>query len=266
MKKECRDEIYELIKSKLEKKLEEKKKDFGESGYKPFFEAIFSKKELFTGSIVQSIYTTFGMSIYEQIAVILAKHAGFEAKRQYTLKGEIDAATSSLISTHWNKLKTDLKNKVPVVPDKLKEIEMIKKSIKPGRPLVHGDSTVDVFIRKPDGTEYYFDITTVKNNLKSFEVLKLKMLTWIALRASTDKSVNAHSMIVIPYNPYHPEDYISSQWNSTIIDRKYDILVQEDFWNLVGDDENTFQDLLSIFRQVGNEMKEDIEDFFNQKF
>ncbi|MFN3605456.1 MAG: TdeIII family type II restriction endonuclease [Leptonema sp. (in: bacteria)] len=42
--------------------------------------------------------TTFGMSIWEQVAVILAKDAGYHAERQYRLLGEIDEDTEKVIN------------------------------------------------------------------------------------------------------------------------------------------------------------------------
>lgn len=265
MQEKAKEQIYNLVKSKIIYKLEDKTEEIKEIGdYRPFFESIFGKKEILVGSVMHSCYTSFGMSFYEQIGKILAESAGFKAETQYTLKGQIDTDTNHFIASHWSNLKTDLKTKKEVVPNKIEEIAEIKRIIKPGKYEVHGDSTVDLFIKKPNGTEFYFDITTVKNNLKSFEVLKQKMLNWIALRASIDKEVDAHTMIVIPYNPYYPNDYIDSQWNSTILDKKHDILVQEEFWNLVGDNPNTFNELLDIFKIVGEELKEKVDEFFNQ--
>ncbi len=48
-------------------------------------------------SFIHSMNTTLGMSIWEQIAKILAKGAGMEVKRQYKLLGEIDKPTEALI-------------------------------------------------------------------------------------------------------------------------------------------------------------------------
>lgn len=137
---------------------------------------------------------------------------------------------------------------------------MIKDSIEPGNAEIDGDSTVDVFLKDKAGNEYFIDITTVKNNLKGFESLKLKMLRWIALRASTDKTVNANSYIAIPYNPYYPEPY--ARWNSTIIDPKDDIKVQEDYWNFIGNNPNTYKELLEIFEEVGKELRDKIDEMF----
>lgn len=269
MKKETKDEIKEVIKSVLQTKFD---KDTAETESKPFFEAIFSKEHILVGSILQSMYTSFGMSVYEQIGVILAKSAGFEAERQYILRGEIDASTENWINKHWKELKNSIKNKktdLDTAKAKDSEIKKIREIIKPCSINLDelekdGDSTVDLYIRNPkDGSEYYIDITTVKNNLKGFEVLKLKMLRWVALRCSVKKDAKVNTYIGIPYNPYNPEPYL--RWNATILDSKNDILVQEDLWNLIGNDPNTYNDLLEIFKEVGDELKQEIQDFFDSK-
>lgn len=233
-----------------------------ETEHKPFFQSLFTEQQIVTGALIQSLYTTFGMSIYEQIAVILAKSAGFHAERQYKLLGQIDASTENLIDTYWSNLKTALKTGQDVHSNKQNEFNMILNSIQPGQLLVDGDSTVDVYIRKPTGEEFFIDITTVKNNLKGFEVLKLKMLRWIGLKLSTNCNSRFNTLIAIPYNPYHPNPYMDSRWNATILDGKNDILVQEEFWNFVGNDDNTYNELLEIFREVGQEIETEIENFF----
>ena len=255
---ENREKIKQLISNMVYKKIDNHE---AETEYKPFFEALFSKKTIMIGSIMQSFYTSFGMTAYEQISIIIAEGAGFKAQKQYSLLGTIDHNTETIIATYWETLKKELKNKKPVSSNKIEEIKMIKDSIKPGKAEVDGDSTVDVFLKDKNGNEYYIDITTVKNNLKGFESLKLKMLRWIALRASIDKTVNANSFIAIPYNPYYPEPY--ARWNSTIIDPNEDIKVQEDYWNFIGKNPNTYKELLEIFEEVGKELREKIDEIFN---
>lgn len=269
MKKETRDEIKQVIKSVLQTKFD---KNTAETESKPFFEAIFSKEHILIGSIIQSMYTSFGMSVYEQIGVILAKSAGFEAERQYTLHGKIDSTTEKWINEHWKELKNGIKNKktdLDMLKSKSDEINKIREMIEPctvnlDKLEKDGDSTVDLYIRNPkDDSEYYIDITTVKNNLKAFEVLKLKMLRWSALRLSVKKNAKVNTYIGIPYNPYNPKPYL--RWNSTILDKKNDILIQEDLWNLLGNNHNTYTDLLEIFKEVGDELNQEIQDFFDSK-
>ena len=63
-----------------------------------FFRPIFTKEQILTHTIVHSFYTSFGMSIYEQLVKILAEGAGYEAHTQYDLLGEIDAKSEAVIS------------------------------------------------------------------------------------------------------------------------------------------------------------------------
>ena len=131
-----------------------------ETSYMPFFDAIFSKEQVRTASIIQSFYTTFGMSVYEQMSKIMAEGAGFHAENQYRLLGSIDKTTENLITKLHMEL---LKGKKA---DRGMEVEAILRSIKEGKAEKDPESVVDVFIEKPNGEEYYFDITTVKPNLK----------------------------------------------------------------------------------------------------
>src|SRR3989344_9366464 len=96
LKKEAREEIKAMLTNKMLQKMEKHK---FETDYKPFFQAIFNKKQIAAASLIQSFYTSFGMSIYEQIAIILATNNGFvESQRQFVLLGGIDKNTEKLIS------------------------------------------------------------------------------------------------------------------------------------------------------------------------
>ena len=97
---ECKKEIKDLLRDKIVKKIDNYS---SETEYKPFFQAIFNEKQITTASIIQSFYTSFGMSIYEQIAVIIAKSKGFHAERQYVLEGEIDKDTEAVIRKRHHK-------------------------------------------------------------------------------------------------------------------------------------------------------------------
>ncbi len=221
-----------------------------ETEYKPFFDAIFSKEHVAIHSVIQSFYTSFGMSIYEQVAELLAKSAGYEAQRQYKLLGAIDRSTESLISKIHAQLRDGKE------PEKAGETEAIRKSIKIGKPAKDPDSTVDLFVRKPDGEEFYFDITTVKPNKKEFVELKRKMLRWVALRLSADKKIKINTAVVIPYNPYHPKPY--ERWTKESMFSKDELLVGKDFWNLVAG-EDVYNDLIGVFKEVGKELRKKID-------
>ena len=95
MKLETKKKVKEIIKSVILSKIDNYD---AETEYKPFFQAIFTKEQILTHTIVHSFYTSFGMSIYEQLVKILAEGAGHEAHTQYDLLGEIDAKSEAVIS------------------------------------------------------------------------------------------------------------------------------------------------------------------------
>lgn len=167
-------QIKKLIASKINDKIN---KYTSESEYKPFFEAIFTKETVVIAFIMQSLYTSFGMSLYEQIAKILAEGAGHKVETQYNLFGQIDDKTEALINRICSEIETKRRK-----PNKQNEITLIRNSIQSGATNIDQDKRVDVFVVKPNGEELYIDITTVKANLKEFKSLRRKMLRWCALR------------------------------------------------------------------------------------
>ena len=116
------------------------------------------------------------------------------------------------------------------------------------------DCTVDVFIRTLDGTEICIDITTVKPSKKEFRALKRKLLMWTAIRYSQDKTVKFEPYIAIPYNPSSGE-YKNHNQN---YDRQ-DLLVGDELWKKVSNNEFGIVELINIFQDIGNDLEGDID-------
>lgn len=226
-----------------------------ETAHMPFHHRLLGKDRYAMFSFIQSMNTTFGMSIWEQVAVILAKGAGNHAERQYKLLGEVDTGTENVIRTIHYRLR-----KGEIAACKIDEVEQIKKEIKRGQAKVDPDSIVDLFVKIKD-TENYFDITSAKPNMKEFVALKLKLLRWTALRLSQDKNVNVFTRLAIPYNPYHPEPYERWTLKGLYDLENGEILVGEEFWNFVASG-NIYEDLLDVFQKVGEELREEIDKKF----
>jgi len=252
MDMQTRSNIKNIVKIKIEEKL---KNYQSETEHKPFFEAIFDKSTILQASLMQSLYTTFGMSIYEQILVELAKQNGFKnAERQFQLEGCIDEGTELHINNLCNQ---DIN-----MHSKSVELQMIRTKILAGDPVKHSDQTVDVFLEDNNGNELYIDITTVKPNKKEARTLRRKMLIWGALRFSQEKDADIRTCIGIPYNPYHPKKYA----RSFVLDNCHrdELLIQEELWNCTSTN-NDYQELLVIFKEVGTELKNNISNFIAEQ-
>ncbi len=67
--------------------------------------------------------------------------------------------------------------------------------------------------------------------------------------------------MAIPYNPYHPKPYRGWTLQGLYDLEKGEILVEEEFWNFVAGD-NIYDELLDIFRNAGEILKEEIDEKF----
>lgn len=233
LSEKTKNEIANLLKTVVREKLI---KYQPETEHMPFHYRLLGKDRYAMFSFIQSINTTFGMSLWEQVAVILAEGAGNYAERQYKLLGEIDSATESFINEIHYKVR-----KGEIAPNKIVEIRQIREKIKKGERKVDPDSVVDLFVRIRE-EENYFDITSAKPNMKEFVALKLKLLRWTGLRLSQEKNAKVFTRLAIPYNPYHPEPYERWTLKGLYDLENNEIFVGEKFWNFVATD-NIYEEL-----------------------
>jgi len=248
-----KNEIKKYVEKVLNKKtgkevVAEKIKDIENGDVSPFFLALFGKKITLTAKVAQSYQTKFGMSLWEQISQKLSQNVGWHCETQYKLYGEISPASQRYIH--------DLLETKKYEPNRQAELDELRKITKTtiAEPLEIPDSTVDVFIKKPDGTEICIDITTVKPNKKEFRTMKRKLLMWASLRYSQDPDINFEPYIAIPYNPSKGE----YKNHGGTYDRT-DLLVGDELWKKVSDNQFGINDLIDIFQGIGDELKKEVE-------
>ena len=88
-------------------------------------------------------------------------------------------------------------------------------------------------------------------------------MEWVAISGAENNKAKVRTLIAIPYNPYEPEPY--QRWTlQGLFDLENEIMVAEEFWNFLGGDD-TYQQLLSVFENVGVELRPEIDARF-QKF
>lgn len=237
----------ESIKNLLSSKIEKKLKSYGrETTSMPFLARLIQDNEKIAAySFIHSMATTLGMSIYEDVSVILASENSEESFRNYGVGGALSKSQKTVISDIVAKLRN--KEREANIEDEKKEV--LAASSKNGEFQKSGN--IADFYLKRGGNEYYFEIKTVKPNIDVFEKSKTKLLEWIA---RTRKPVNV--FLAFPYNPYHPEPY-SRFTESGMMDHPNDFLIGEEYWDFIGG-ENTFKELLETFDEVGKEFKESL--------
>ena len=193
--------------------------------------------------------TTLGMSIYEDVSVIIASETAEEAFRNYGVGGVISSEQNTLIKDIVSDLRAG-KRKAGIN----REIrEILKSSAKNGKFQKSGNIADFYMVRGKK--EYFFEIKTVKPNIDVFEKSKTKLLEWVARRR---RHVNV--FLAFPYNPYNPHPY-NRFTEVGMMNPPHDFLVGGEYWDFIGG-KGTFNDLLEVFDDVGKCFK----DCLNEKF
>ena len=207
-------------------------------------------------SFVQSLNTTFGTSIFEPVAVALAKRNFPIVKSQHYVGDTISRSSQNVIQGIINKLS------VGELPNKLAEIEQIRDACSSGDTIRVKQVKADLFIETDSGKIYMFDLKTAKPNKSSFKDFKRTLLEWCAAILTSEPTRNVNSLIAIPYNPYEPHPY--KRWTMNgMLDLDHELMVAEKFWDFLGGN-GAYQALLQCFERVGIRMQSVIDKHFEK--
>ena len=242
-----RNKIKDLLSSKIENKL---RKYGRETTAMPFLARLIQDNEKIAAySFIHSMATTLGMSVYEDVSVIIASETAEEAFSKYGVGGVISSDQNTVIKN----IVSDLRAKKRKAEINMEIQEVLKSSAENGKFEKSGNIADFYMVR--DGEEYFFEIKTVKPNIDVFEKSKTKLLEWVARKR---RPINV--FLAFPYNPYHPCLY-DRFTEVGLMNPPHDFLIGDEYWNFIGG-ENTFVDLLEVFDEVGKCFK----DRLNEKF
>ncbi len=210
-------------------------------------------------SIIHSINTTIGTSIYEPVAKEIAKPHFERVEVQVRLSGNFTTDAQSEISDIVNELSLGI-----TTPDHNSELERIRSKCQSGSKLKKSMTVVDLLIK--NGNDYFLiDIKTAKPNIGSTQNFKQTALEWMATTLFEDPTANVTPVVGIPYNPYHPEPYkrwtMKDYFDTSGQDQ---LLVGSEFWNFIAGGENIYDKLLDCFEVVGKEMRSEIDEFLQK--
>lgn len=242
--------IKQVIINSLRNKIQNYKQ---ESSNMPFHYRLLGKDRMALFSFIHSLNTTFGSSIFEPVAVALAKHNFAKTETQYIVGNTIFSNCQQNITEIINKLTINPK------PDKLKELEILNNSLsgtlnklKPAR--------VDLFVETKEGEQYLFDLKTAKPNTGDFQKYKQTLLEWAGIAFTKNKKTKINTLIAVPYNPYEPQPY--QRWTiAGMLDLEKELKVADEFWDFLGG-KGTYLELLDCFEQAGIELRPEIDEYF----
>ncbi|RKU38302.1 TdeIII family type II restriction endonuclease [Candidatus Poribacteria bacterium] len=247
--------IKEIIKDRMRTKFRSYKKP--ETDNMPFHYRLLGKDRMALFSFIQSLNTTFGISIYEPVAIALARERFKIAETQVKPFDKISSEAHQQIQIIMNELTVANRE-----PNKSTEIEEIREVCQKGILNQIRLTKVDIWLENHEGELFLFDLKTVKPNKSDFEKFKRTLLEWTAAELAREPGAVVNAMIGLPYNPYEPEPY--KRWTLRgMFDLQYDILIAEELWNFIGG-EGTYKDLLKAFEDAGIELRPEIDNYFER--
>lgn len=213
--------------------------------------------EVWKGSKMErSFVTTLGQGIFEQLGKIIAEGTGAFAANQYDKTLTINTFRTEKIDSIIKKQRAKpKKGEKRVSPDLSKELDDIARLENEKYEIITVKS--DLYIRRPDGKEEYYSFKTVKPNLDQTAEAKKNLLL---LRTGDPNCV---AYFALPYNPAGEGNPYSKAGHSipnrlfNMDDERF-VLIGSALWNKIGNDDNTYEELLEIFREVGKKSAERI--------
>ncbi|WP_291596001.1 TdeIII family type II restriction endonuclease [Bacteroides sp.] len=223
------------------------------NNFMPFHFRLLGKDRLALYSFMQSLLTTFGSSIFEPVAVAVAKTKFLKVESQYVVGDSIYSDCQHAVQTIINGLTISAK------PNKIKELEILRISLS-GTINNLKPSRADLFVETTSGEQYLFDLKTAKPNIGAFQKHKQTLLEWAGITYTKDKNAQVHTLIAIPYNPYEPQPY--QFWTlAGMLDLEKELKVAKDFWDFLGGD-GVYEELLDCFEMAGIELRPEIDEYF----
>lgn len=223
----------------------------------PFHTRLLGKDRLALYAFIHSLNTNFGKTIFEPVGLALAQKKFKTAVAQAVVGDHLSSGSQLVIQRIIDSLTT-----ATVSPNKISEIDLIRKVSRKGRMIKVKPTRIDLMVESRKGEYYLFDIKTAKPNAGGFKEFKRTLLEWVAVFLANDPKANINTLIAIPYNPYEPEPY--NRWTMRgMLDLKNELKVASEFWDFLGG-ENTYNDLLGCFERVGIELREEIDSYFSR--
>jgi len=228
-----------------------------ETKHMPFHYRLLGRDRMTLFSFIHSLNTTFGTSIYEPVAIALARQKFKNAVSQAKPHNLISADAHKQIQTIMDGLNTKSRS-----PDKIAEVEEIRAVCQRGGFSKVKLTNVDIWLETSKGELFLINLKTVKPNIGDFQKFKRTLLEWVAAELAKNPDANVNTLLGIPYNPYEPKPYERFTIRG-MVDISNEILVAEELWDFIGG-EGTYHDLLDSFEMAGIELAPEIDEYFSK--
>lgn len=190
----------------------------------------------------RSFSTRLG-NLHERVAEAIARPVHAEVRIAYAVTGAIPLVTREWIAQRVAQLRGRAAR-----PDFEFERQNIIGGI--GERVTVLIPDMDLFLRTHKGEEHYFEIKSPKANIGQAAAVKEQLMTAVAMR----QSEQARAWWGVPYNPYGAAPF-SHPFAQPFFDFEREVMIGPKFWNFVGQSNETYEELLDVYRAVGEASK-----------
>lgn len=254
MTEEQKTNVIDTIIKSLRKKLSNYKP---ETVNMPFHYRLLGRDRMALYSFIQSLNTTFGTSIFEPVALAVAKGRFAKVRSQYEIGNTISEGSQQAIQSIINRLSV-----ADTAPNKQNELDEIRRATNTEKINIIKTVKADIFLENKGGEMFFIDLKTAKPNISNFKNFKRTLLEWAAIAYTQNIQAKIHTLIAIPYNPYEPKPY--ERWTiKGMLDDKHELMVGREFWDFLGG-RGTYDNLLECFEIAGIQLRTELDNYFIQ--
>lgn len=196
---------------------------------------------LFNFHLSERSFSTRSGSWFQEMARLVASQFHKNAQLGFTLKGEIQPAASSHITTLLEQMNKGVPKRLP---DRSQDIEGVLTV-----QSAHGAAisvTADLHVLTYNGIELYFEMKTPLPNKDTCMAMKRFILQIAAIR----KGHPAHAFAATAYNPIGEAAPYKWNYARQFLEIGQDMLIGRAFWEKIGDS-TTYDELLTLSEEVG---------------
>lgn len=222
----------------------------GQSGEaSPFIKTLFPEIRL-AAMLERSLNTALGWG-WDKIAGDIARATHGNAEVGYFVAGQIPAATSNQIDALCADYTSGDDHGSPNTAD---ELALILAGVGGPGAKENVREKDDVFYLATDGIENHIEIKTPKPNYDQMRAAKRRILRLHAVRSPTQ----IQAFVGMPYNPNGLFGEYGWPTTKYFVDFNRDILVGRDFWNYIGQTQDTYEELLDCFLEVADRRRPEL--------
>lgn len=258
--RKSKSEIYNLIDKVIDKYLKKAGENPSSNSGNPFVMAIFEDFEPLLHRI-HGVKTSLGTEM-EKIAEIISKEVwgNKNVRRKFnvdiSLPDNVFRTIDNIINSLSNAKKLSNYNE-----EKLKIFEACKNPSKIFENHTY-EFDMELYDEKADHW-YYLEMKGPDPNTTEVPGAKKRLLAELAWAYYEGGHNNVDSLFAIYYNNKFPTPYKNPKV-LYYFDPDGGLIVHDKFWNFIGRNENTFSELVGIFREYGKKNKKRIWDGFSQ--